>query len=68
MVHKLRFVCEMRRKCGAEIAVRWCGKGGLDCGFRRLVVLISAVLWCCCGVLDVWFLYDCVANGALGNL
>ena len=49
-------------------AVRWCGNGGLDCGFRRLVVLISAVWWCCLWVFAVWFLYDCGANGAFGNL
>lgn len=34
---------------GAEMAV---------CGAEM------AVLWCGCGVLAVWFLYDCVANGA----
>ena len=27
-----------------------------------------AVVWCGCGVLAVWFLYDCVANWAFGNL
>ena len=35
--------CEKTAKMYAIAAVGWCGKGGLDCGFRRLVVLISAV-------------------------
>ena len=58
-------------KCGGW----WCGNSGLDCCFRlfggaEMVVWIVDFggWWCCCGVLAVWFLYDCVANGAFGNL
>ena len=61
-----------------------CGGGFLHFGFQfggsmvwkwRFELWISAVggtemavLWCDFWVLDVWFLYDCVANWAFGNL
>ena len=33
------------------------------------VCIVDFGCWLCgCGVLAIWFLYDCVANGAFGNL
>ena len=43
-------------------------KGLFGCAERVVWIVDFGGWWCDFGVLDVWFLYDCGANVAFGNL